>query len=334
MRWVVQEVWKPVRRRLSGAGIFVFLLTTVARGQNSQFFFDAAGNFLVQTAESGVPPQIIGQPQSQIVAPGENTSFSVVVADTRGVTYQWLFGSTPITGASGDTVLLAGIGPTNEGQDSVVAANGFGSVTSTPAMLWFDGNGNGLPDSWEVAHFGNVNQSATGDFDGDGVSNLDEFLEGTDPADPHSYHPRLHILSLGSGIAFTTPPLPYFNLGQVVTITAVPDPLTSFLGWTGAATGIKPQISVLMNGHKTVSALFGQPMPPPAFQSISAGGGSVSLTWSTVPGRSYQLQFKTDLTQGTWSNLGGPVTASDWTISFTDSSAADTQRLYRVGILP
>jgi hypothetical protein len=67
---------------------FVLLLTTFAHAQNSQFLFDPNGNLLAQTAEVVAPPQIIGQPQNQIVAPGGAASFFVVAADTRALTYQ------------------------------------------------------------------------------------------------------------------------------------------------------------------------------------------------------------------------------------------------------
>jgi len=39
----------------------------------------------------------------------------------------------------------------------------------------------GLPDWWEVEHFGNLEQSAGGDYDDDGVLNVDEYLRGSDP---------------------------------------------------------------------------------------------------------------------------------------------------------
>ena len=65
-----------------------FLLAAIACAQDSQFLFDANGNLLVQTAEITAPPQIIGQPQNQIVAPGGAASFFVVAADTRALTYQ------------------------------------------------------------------------------------------------------------------------------------------------------------------------------------------------------------------------------------------------------
>lgn len=44
-----------------------------------------------------------------------------------------------------------------------------------------DSDGDGLPDWWELQYFGNLNQTGSGDYDSDGVSNLMEFLQGRKP---------------------------------------------------------------------------------------------------------------------------------------------------------
>ena len=44
-----------------------------------------------------------------------------------------------------------------------------------------DTDGNGLPDAWETNYFGYFAPSASDDSDGDGVNNLQEYLNGTDP---------------------------------------------------------------------------------------------------------------------------------------------------------
>jgi alpha-tubulin suppressor-like RCC1 family protein len=47
----------------------------------------------------------------------------------------------------------------------------------------FDSNHNGMDDRWEMEYFGDLDQAGDADFDGDGISNLQEYLHGTDPRD-------------------------------------------------------------------------------------------------------------------------------------------------------
>ncbi len=51
-----------------------------------------------------------------------------------------------------------------------------------------DEDSDGMPDSWELANFGNLNQGSAddsgSDFDGDGYTDLEEYLNGTDPKLP------------------------------------------------------------------------------------------------------------------------------------------------------
>jgi hypothetical protein len=50
-----------------------------------------------------------------------------------------------------------------------------------------DIDGDGLPDAWEIECFGNLSHSWNGDFDGDGCSNGEECIAGTDPASAFSF---------------------------------------------------------------------------------------------------------------------------------------------------
>ena len=52
------------------------------------------------------------------------------------------------------------------------------------AWLDMDSDSDGIPDRWERKYFGDVRQTADGDFDGDGLSNIKECRLGTNPVNP------------------------------------------------------------------------------------------------------------------------------------------------------
>jgi hypothetical protein len=229
------------------------------QSQPTSYDYDLAGNLtFINTADLSAP-SIVSQPQSQLLPTNGPISLSVV-ASGLGVTYQWLSNGIPIAGATNDTLLFANLASSYFANYTVVLSNASGIVTSTVANIWSDSNANGLPDWWEVKYFGNLDQSPDDDFDGDGVSNMDEYLEGTKPADPTSYNPRLHIQT-ANGRVVASPAQPYYKMGQLVELTAIPDLGQEFLGWSGAATGVKSNIWIVMNSHKTVIASFGLSLP-------------------------------------------------------------------------
>ncbi|MFZ0828912.1 MAG: kelch repeat-containing protein [Verrucomicrobiia bacterium] len=71
----------------------------------------------------------------------------------------------------------------------------------------------------------------------------------------------------------------------------------------------------------------------PVLEAPVKAGGSVNLNWTTMAGLAYQLQYKTNLNQTGWINLGNPLTASGGIIATNDVSA-DPQRFYRLQVLP
>ena len=67
--------------------------------------------------------------------------------------------------------------------------------------------------------------------------------------------------------------------------------------------------------------------------SISRSATTVTLTWESVPGTSYVLQFTPTLltTSNIWNNVGQPIVANTQTTTLTDSPPSDaSSRFYRV----
>jgi hypothetical protein len=73
---------------------------------------------------------------------------------------------------------------------------------------------------------------------------------------------------------------------------------------------------------------------PPALTSISLVDGRLVMSWNVVPGQTYQIQFKTNLEERDWIPLGGVVRAAYTSATVTDNPNANSQRYYRIAIIP
>jgi hypothetical protein len=279
-------------------GALLLLLAVSASAQESQFAFDASGNFLSEFTESPALPQIIGQPQTQVVIPGNHASFSVGVADTSGVSYQWFFNSTAIPGATADSLLLTNVNTANEGPYWVAVSNSFGSVASVLANLYMDSRGCGMPDSWQMQYFGNLNQPADEDYDGDGVANLQEFLDGTNPTNAASALYRITLVNDG-GTVVTSPNQAAYTNGQSVTLTATSTNSNPFHAWTGGFTTRSNLITVTMTNNLELFAHF---LPFTLIWTNPANGdwnGASNWSPNLVPGagESVVIQNQTTVTE-------------------------------------
>lgn len=235
--------------------------------------YDASGNtILIKSAGMGGPSF---NDHSTVIAPeiGRFLSLSINAQGAAPVSYQWQFAGVNIPNATNDSLLITNFAPELTGLYWVIASNSFGSATSEVFTVSLDIDHDSLPDAWEKEYFGNLSQTASGDPDGDGVSNLDEFRDGTNPNDPTSVFPRLNIPVMNGGSIATFPDVEKYRVGQVVQLTAVPLQGQSFIGWLGEITDTNTTVSVVMDRTKKVEAVFGLP--------LSQVLDSPSLAWKT-----------------------------------------------------
>ena len=71
-------------------------------------------------------------------------------------------------------------------------------------------------------------------------------------------------------------------------------------------------------------------VPAPVFQSVTATNGTLVFTWNAVVSAVYQLQYRTNLVQGDWGNLGSALAATNTVMSAADTIGPDPQRFYRL----
>jgi hypothetical protein len=62
------------------------------------------------------------------------------------------------------------------------------------------------------------------------------------------------------------------------------------------------------------------------------GANTISLKWSSVPGKRYQVQYSDDLGKSSWTNLGDPVVAGSDAASANAATSGDS-RFYRITLL-
>ena len=87
------------------------------------------------------------------------------------------------------------------------------------------------------------------------------------------------------------------------------------------------QLSTSTAAHLTV-------VSPPVFLSAVSSNCTLALTWSTMPGQRYRLQYKSSLAATNWTYLGSSVFPTSNTVTAADNVCTNTQRFYRVVLFP
>ena len=161
--------------------------------------------------------------------------------------------------------------------------------------------------------------------------------------------PTLNVISnkyvhLGQTVQFTATATDADSWYQTLTFSltnspagAAIDPATGIFTW--AVTNISAPstnsitVRVTDNGTpplsdaKTFSVIV---QPPLQFSSITPNGSAINFTFNSLPGQSYQLEYKNNLGDSQWTLLGSPVAGTGNPLNLTDNSPLPSQRFYRL----
>ena len=195
------------------------------------------------------------------------------------------------------------------------------------------------------------------DEDGDGYVDRDELDFGSDPRSPLSLAtntpPILGPVSdvtvlkgrlLALTFTATDGDLPAQQLTFSLSngpLDATINPTNGAFAWvpSGAPGTVTQAITVVVtdNGkpNKSDSKTFTVTAVDLNAGPIVVGADGTTLTWSALPGVTYRLQYKSNLSDSTWIDLPGDITATNNTaFSLDTTSSTNLARFYRIIALP
>lgn len=162
----------------------------------------------IYNSGQGIAPQVLVQPARQYTTLGGSATLSVQASGSEPLTYQWMYGSTPISGANGPQFTVANVSQSNLGNYSVTVTNPEGTVTSSAASISL-----ATPFSkWAAAYFtpAQINSGSSlllADLENDGVNVLSKYFYNLDPtvelsASQRSALPSFTLQTQGSSTYF------------------------------------------------------------------------------------------------------------------------------------
>jgi len=78
---------------------------------------------------------------------------------------------------------------------------------------------------------------------------------------------------------------------------------------------------------------FSADLPPPVSLSFQVSGPNLLLTWPTLGGQRYQVEYKDKLDAPIWTPLGVPVLGTGASLTVTNSVNTSTQRFFRLALV-
>ncbi len=127
-----------------------------------------------------------------------------------------------------------------------------------------------------------------------------------------------------------------FVNGEGANVLTSPVALTT-TATAGCGAGTYPiSVSSAAAANYTINYVGGQltvdPVPQLSGMDVVVDGNNqFTLSWQTITNRSYQIEYKDNITASTWTPLDGPVVGTGSIMSITNDVSASPQRFFRVG---
>jgi uncharacterized repeat protein (TIGR01451 family) len=230
------------------------------------------------------PPIIVGQPQSQTVAPGATVMFQVSVTGSMPFSYQWQYNGIDLPGKTGATLTINDAQPIHTGAYTVVVSNGHGSVTSMAAQLRVL-----VPPHIE----GIARTGATARVSFTTTAGQTYLLEYKNTLDETNW--TVLDVVIGTGDILT-----------IIDVTA--DSPTRFYRLRSPGTTV---------------------LVPARITQIVHVGTMVRVSFTTVGGQTYALEYKNRLEETNWTALDA-VTGTGDIMTITDPTPDSESRFYRI----
>jgi len=284
------------------------IVTSPTAGAGAGVLTWAKTNWLM-TTYADTAPFIVAHPQSQIVAPSNSVSFTVVAGGSMPLTFQWYFNTNSlIPNATNSTLTLANVQTTNAGTYSVFVSNAAGSTNSTNAVL-IVALPNPPPTLSPIADT-NINAGVT-------------LVIASVAPDPDVPPLRLSfsLLSAPANATIDTNS-GVFTWRPLVTQANTTNPVTIMVSDNGS-----PSQSATQSFNVTVN-----PLTQPNVTPSAGAGGQLHLTVAGQVGPDYAVQASTNFTG--WQTIfttNSPPSPFDWTDPNTSTFPV---RFYRVVLGP
>jgi alpha-tubulin suppressor-like RCC1 family protein len=141
--WPLSYQWQFNGTNLPGANRSWLMLTNVQTANAGSYkvtvtnVSGAATSLGGQLSVVNSSPIIVAKPSNMVLPVGGTAEFTVTVAGSQPLSYQWQLNNNPIPGGTNASILLPGITNANAGRYNVRITNPFGAIFSSSVMVTF-----------------------------------------------------------------------------------------------------------------------------------------------------------------------------------------------------